>query len=175
MSTATYDEIYARAIANGESPLLADMLASRQAPGARGVDRNLWQDQMLTHGLGDKDPCAKDILAEARAAGIPTTGKIFVGALARPGMGGGDPLAWVSDIHDMRESARRQNKCLSGVTNYVPDGPGKEEKPVQLAEDLVQEMMQMVLAKDPSWATDPEGLREYVIKEYGTPDYSPVD
>lgn len=147
---------------------MAGILSSRQAPGARGVDRHFWQGMMLNNGLDEHDPSMPEIRAEAKAAGIDTAGKLFMGCLARPGMGGGDPLAWVADISDARTSAKIQGKNLSGITTFTADVPEKEPETVRLAEDLIEEMMQAELRKNPEWAKDLEGLRHFVIEEHGS-------
>lgn len=151
---------------------------SRQTPGAKGdLDRHYWQDRMLSMGFSKNDPTMPVILAQAKAAGIETAGKIYVGGLARPGMGGADPMAWVADVSDLRTSAKLQRKNLAGSTtvkSFDPDDT-PDDKPVPLAPDLLEEMMRMELAKNPDWQKDMEGLREYVIATYATPDYSTVE
>ena len=150
---------------------MAEMLATRQVPGARGVDRHFWEGLILNNGFSNKktvDPCEPEIRAEAKAAGIETSGKIFMGCLARPGMGGGDPLAWVADISDARTSAKIQGKNLSGITTFRADVPEREPDSVRLAPDLIEEMMQRELKNNPEWAKDLEGLRHFVIEEYGS-------
>jgi hypothetical protein len=147
---------------------LAEMLATHQVPGARGVDRHFWQGFMLNNGFQKGDLCEPEIRAEAKAAGIETAGKIYMGCLARPGMGGGDPLAWVADISDARTSARIQGKNLQGITTFKADLPDKEPEAVRLAPDLIEEMMQRELRKNLEWARDLDGLRQFVIEEYGS-------
>lgn len=161
---------YERLRDKGESHLIAEMCASRQAPGAKGGDRAFWEGHLGNHGFSECDPSMPEILAEAKRAGIPTAGKIYVGGLA-DGRHGGDPLAWVSDTADIKYVAKKRGKAVKGVVNFR--GDTREEEPEEgprLAEDIVQELMRKEAAANPAWLEDLDGLREYVIDRYGRPE-----
>lgn len=176
MTTETYPLVsndqdrqafYERLRDKGESHPIAEICALQQSPKPKGGDRAFWEGHLGNHGFDEKDPSMPEILAEAKRAGIPTAGKIYVGGLA-DGRGGADPLAWVSDTSDVKYVAKKRRKAVKGVINFRGDTREEEpEKGPRLAEDLVQEAMRREAALDPAWLEDLEGLREYVIDRYG--------
>lgn len=104
----------------------------------------------------DKDPgygdplLRKQRLAAAEAAGVSTTGKVFVGGICRQGMAD-DPLAWVSESSAKSEITKRCHEegwGCKGSINIAPrdlDGPNPlDEKPF-LADDLVAEAADAVV------------------------------
>ena len=159
---------YDTLVANGVAPRLADMLASRKAPGTRGTDSVFLQGQQHDPfaGLSAWETAVR--AEQARAAGIVTTGKVFKSGLADK-RGAGDPLAWVSSMDDVKKAAAIKGKVLQGAVNYTP--PELPPKPdIKLAEDLVRKYARQEIAKDPTKKWNKRELREKVIAERGARD-----
>lgn len=145
----TYQEIYQQAIANGCSPVMADMLASRCPPGTLNTDRAFlegWghQDQFEgdTSGYGDF------VRQQAAKAGVETTGRRYLSTLARfPG----DPRAWVADRSDVKRICEEDGLgCPEAGTRVAScDAPGLDDKPYEVAEDIVVEKLANECAVDP--------------------------
>jgi hypothetical protein len=109
----TYDEIYADSIANGCSPLLADLLASRQAPGSKGTEKAFMQDR---NNNGDLDkmpaPMREELLNAAHSAGVSVSGKW-----------------WVSGRDDVLRICKERNLNCEGNVNYkAVDGLTRKQK-----------------------------------------------
>lgn len=143
---------------------LAEMLASKTAPGTRGTDRTFMEDR---HDPipGAPDWLVKDMLKQAHAAGVVTTGKTYKGFLA-DWRGHRDPEAWVTGVDDVKRVARNRNKHLTGAIEHtavemppVPD--------IRLAEDIVQRKMRQYAKTEPKLARKPRELREMVIEKHG--------
>jgi len=127
-SSAEVREHYRRMIAEGMSERWAEMCALQQPPGTRGTDRafmegryaNEWmknQPKYLTHRM----------LKDAKAAGITTSGKFFMGGIADK-RGHCDPEAWVDSTADILRVAKKRDLEVHGIVDYVPPqkGPPKE-------------------------------------------------
>lgn len=121
-------EHYVRMVESGVGERFAEMAALQQPPGTRGTDRAFmegrlhgnWMDTMPKH-------IANKMLSEARAAGISTTGKFYMGGLA-DGRGHRDPAAWVDSAADVLKVAKQRDLEVHGIVDYVPPqkGPPKE-------------------------------------------------
>lgn len=148
---------------NGQEHTFATVAVSRCAPTTRGLDRSFVQGRNgYDDGLNDSRIREK-YYAAARKAGISTSGKFYVHGLADYQC---DPKAWVSDLGEVKAKCVAANKSCEGAVNYqAPEG--KPQRGVRLAEHIVQEKMQIALAKDPGKATDLRGLREEVIERHG--------
>lgn len=157
-------ELESRRISFGE------MCQNGTPPASMGTDRAFLQGRQDNHGLGDLPKWMQDsVLAKAKAAGIDISGKVYSPGFSRRGKGGGsDPMAWVSDTHDMLSRAKKLNLNISGVVNYQ----GEEMPPppdVPLSEKLIKANMQEYIAKEPEKARDLRELREEVIHKHGAP------
>ena len=73
MTTA---EIYSQAIQNGCTPRLADLLASRKPPGLKGSERAFLEGTGTAPITGVSDWMATEMIAEAKLAGIVTSGRV---------------------------------------------------------------------------------------------------
>lgn len=119
---------YIRMIEDGVSERFAEMAALQQPPGTRGTDRAFmegryhgnWMDSMPKH-------VASQMLKDAQAAGISTTGKFYMGGIA-DSRGHRDPAAWVDSAADVLKVAKQRDLEVHGIVEYVPPqkGPPKE-------------------------------------------------
>jgi hypothetical protein len=144
---------YQAMLAAGESPVLAEMLASRTFPGIR-TGSALMRGVATDDGLGDTDT-GDMIRAAADRNGVSRAGKRWIGGL---GKSWDDPACWVSDEHDVRAVARERGYAVSGAVNVaglseVPDPP-----PPVVAQDIVDDEIGRRTAIDP-------GLKERDIRE----------
>lgn len=112
---------YIRCRQDGCNARLADMLASGQPP-MSSTDREFLEghccgnqfDYPGGHQVGDV------LKAQANAAGVNVTGKVYVGGLAAfPG----DPQAWVSDRHDVKRVLTERGWGSEGAVNQAPRTP----------------------------------------------------
>lgn len=118
----SYDSIYGEAIRNGCTPAMADMFASRKAPGIKTADT-------YRNGTGlekqfDNCPELGDaIVAEVRKRNpnFNPKGKMLVGSLIDPAVGIGDERAWVSasdPLGDIAAQCKAQGRSVSGEVNF---------------------------------------------------------
>lgn len=141
--------VYERLRSEGNNPGFAAMLALKTPPGSRS-DREFLagrghNQQFETMGRASRN----HILAQAKKAGININGKVFMSRLGKPS----DPLAWVSDRHDLLKAAQVKRLGLSGSVNYTPPIVDEEyQTPIPLAPDLMQEMVSNRLATNPKLA-----------------------
>jgi hypothetical protein len=140
--------LYKRALKNGASPAFAEMAACQMPPGTKGSDRAFMQGRMDGSWMNSMPkPLADRMVRQARAAGINTTGKFYMGGLAdkRRHM---DPEAWVDSVDDVRRVARKRNLEVRGIVDYTP--PEQEpKKSVDIAPDILEENVRKELKKDP--------------------------
>lgn len=138
---------YEAMVADGQEPGFAAMLACNKPPGARGTDRALMEGGQEQQFSRMAPVNVKRLLELARKAGIDTTGKRYMGGLGRPN----DPLAWISDSHDVLKACQKKNfNCQGAVSHKAVDMP--PPPPVPLAEDLIQEEIRNRCQADPSLA-----------------------
>lgn len=157
----TYEELYTKAIENGCTPRLADMLASRSFPGTRGTDRSFMQNRKLDGSQFEGIPLVGEHhLAKARAAGVSTTGKYYSGPLARfPG----DPTAWVDSLHDVKKICESRGwECDGAIKVDSPKYAGEEPGPYRVADDIVDSHVSDVLAERPELIPKALEVREEV-------------
>ena len=146
----TADQIYAEAKANGCNDRLADMLASRQAPGAM-TDREFFEGRgtLADQFAGAEGQLAK-VVAAARAQGYePKPNDVYVPTLANSI---GDPLAFVPPTggrnHVRRVCEQRQTSCEGAVTVQAP--MYREPTPDKpLSDKLIREKSAILRKKHP--------------------------
>lgn len=156
---------YRELLANGCTPQLANMLAFRQSPAERGTDRSFWEGRLVSEYDNSN---GKMMLDMAKKAGINTTGKIYVGGLARTGLGVRDPQAWVSDTGDIKRIAKQRNLDVDGVVTHRAVGEPVETPNVKLAPDIVKRFVKEKAAADPDFARKPKREQaEIVIDKHG--------
>lgn len=132
---------YERMRRKGESHTIAEMCAAQSAPKMKGSERALMEGALLDNNLKGKLPAQRaSVIANARKAGINPTGKIWLGELAREGMGSGrDPLAWVSGKDDVI-AACRANGVGSARFGVKPPQYVPEPKQIRLNPKIARRM-----------------------------------
>jgi len=121
LSDISYLLHYIQCREGGCGSKLADMLASRQPP-MSNTDREFLEghccgnqfDYPGGHEIGDA------LRQQAQAAGVNTTGKVYLGGLAAfPG----DPKAWISDRYDVKRVLIERGWGSQGAVNVAPRIP----------------------------------------------------
>lgn len=154
---------YERALPYGERWAL--MCATQTPPGTRGTDRALMEGKLNQQWL-DAMPKkqARTILSEAKAAGIDTTGKVYMGGLADR-RAHQDPMAWVDSTGDILKVARARNLTVEGAVTHkgIPMPPKRQV----LNERIVQEELPKYRKQNPG-KKDGE-LREMIVAKHAHP------
>lgn len=138
-------QFYELMVACGTAPVLAHMLASRQAPVMGQSDRSFCES--LHRSMSGMSPELRaGIVENARRAGINTDGKFHVSGLGSSS----DPAAWCSTIEDARRTlAARPHLNANGLVTQratmKPEGPPQRKL---LADDLAGEMIRKEIATD---------------------------
>lgn len=158
--------MYARLLSEGHGHKWAEMCALQSPPGVRGGDRSFmqgrynqqWLDDMPTHQ-------AQHLLAEARAAGISASGKVYMSGLADK-RGPRDPAAWVDSVADIKTVARQRNLTVQGIVEHkgTPQAPPKTKR---LSARLTREMMAHERRMHPGMKMKDGDLKEMVKEKYG--------
>jgi hypothetical protein len=119
---------YRRMIAEGMSERWAEMCALQQPPGTRGTDRAFMQGRYANEWMKHQPKALTErMLREAKAAGITTSGKFYMGGIADL-RAHRDPEAWVDSTADILRVAKKRDLEVHGIVEYVPPqkGPPKE-------------------------------------------------
>ena len=134
---AVYDSL----IEDGNSPNMAAMLASQQAPGVWNTEANFTkrENERMSSMGSDR---VEDIVKIARRAGINTQGKTYNGSLGKYD----DPAAWVSGKDDVRAAAIKKGMNIDGMVKV--DGYRGPKKKVRLADDIVDNLERKARSKD---------------------------
>lgn len=136
MSKGDYDEM----IKNGVNPKLADMLASRQPPGA-STDREFLHGYCNGNQFERNRPMGDYYASVAKQHKVDITGKVYMSGLAAfPG----DPKAWVASRADAAKVLDERGWGSDGaVSRPVRNKADKNRK--DIADDIVQENVQKQL------------------------------
>jgi hypothetical protein len=161
---------YELMVESGNHPVMAHMLACRQAPVMGQSDRSFCES--LHRRMSGRSEQERTAMVElARRAGINTDGKFYVGGLGTYS----DPTAWVSNIEDARRALElKPHLNAEGLVRkkatHIPDGPPPRKI---LADDLAAEMIHKEIAADPKLAekvrkkqVSASELREMVEDKY---------
>lgn len=127
------EDAYRAAIQAGSTPRFAEMVALRQAPGVRTdatAFTGMVQDQFGDNARGQA--ISRAYRARAEKAGVSTVGKRYFHTLADSP---GDPKAWVSSMHEVKQVERRRVERLQRQL----DQPAPEPTDYTPAESLVRE------------------------------------
>lgn len=173
---ANFDKsIYDTAIANGESPQFAELLASRRV--LTGLtDKQYFAKQYRSLGDDLGEDTAAEVAAEAKRHGYtPHTGDTYLPNIARFK---GDPNAFVSPADGrakIRKAVEMQGAhCTGGLAFEWPKpdtDPLAPESIAPLPDDIVREGVREIITENPDAAKEkPETLRRAAIKKY-----SPID
>ena len=133
--------VYDSLIAEGNSPNMAAMLASQQAPGVWNTEANFTKRENGRMSSRGSDR-VEDIVRIARRAGINTQGKTYNGSLGKYD----DPAAWVSGKDDVRAAAIKKGMNIDGMVKV--DGYRGPKKKVRLADDIVDNLERNARSKD---------------------------
>ncbi len=155
-----------------ESELAADaarfagMLQARQAPGTANTDRAFLEGQ---HSCGfDTEPdwFKEMVHSKAKAAGVNTVGKKYVGQLADE-RGIADPLAWVSGLDDVKAVVKERNL---NCPNLGIQGEPTPAVDIPLAEKHIESIDRDYAIQDPNWKKKKKQYRrEAIIDAHGAP------
>lgn len=127
-ASAAVQSHYIRMVEDGQTERFAAMCALQQPPGTRGTDRAFMQGRLAGQWLENIPKRQADrMIAQARSAGIDTTGKFYMGGIADR-RGHLDPEAWVDSTGDILRVAKKRDLEVHGIVDYVPPqkGPPKE-------------------------------------------------
>lgn len=140
---------YRRMVAAGQSPRFAEMAALQKPPGTRGTDRAFMEGRLNNEQFASmNNPLARRILREAKAAGISTSGKFYMGGLAdrRAHL---DPKAWVDSVSDIKRVAQERDLHVQGIVEYTPpEKPPAKSK--DIAPDILREQVRKEIQRNPS-------------------------
>lgn len=133
MDSTGLRSIYDQLVKNGNSPNMAAMLASQQAPGVWNTEATFNKRENERMGSLDGDH-VEEIVKIARRAGINTQGKTYNGQLGTYS----DPGAWVSGKDDVKATAIRKEMTIDGMVKV--DGYRGPKKKKRLADDIVDKL-----------------------------------
>jgi len=140
--------LYQNAIDNGATEAFADMVAHQIPPGTKGSDRAFMEGRLSGNWMdGMPKAAAQRMVRQARAAGINTTGKFYMGGLAdkRAHL---DPHAWVDSVADVKRVAKARDLEVRGIVDYTPpERPPK--KSVGIAPDILNKAVKAEMEKNP--------------------------
>ncbi len=156
---------YERMRQQGTPHTLAEMFALRSPPGTRFTEKAFLEGRKMDVN----DPVDRLVLEKARAAGINTQGKVYIGGLA-DGRGPADPGAWVSSADDVLAVAKRRQLRVEGALKYDP-GPVQEREPkYKIAPDIMRRLMRQYRKKPEYRKKSKRELRE-IIEAKHAPKY----
>ena len=142
---------YLAMIADGQTPMFAEMAALQSPPGTKASERAFLEGRQNGEWLNRLPPAqAKRMLAAARSAGVNPAGKYYFGGIADK-RGIYDPKAWISDASDVKRVAEERGLDVEGAVTHKASGRtfGKN-RDVPLAKDIVERETAKELLKDPS-------------------------
>lgn len=144
----------------------ATMCALQVPPGTKGTDRAFNEGRLCQQQFDDMPKImAQRMLREARAAGINTTGKQYMGGLADK-RAHRDPEAWVDSTADIVRVARKRNLTVEGIVSH--QGTPVPPKRAVLSERIIQEEMKHYRKLHPKMKNGE--MREMIIAKHGHPD-----
>jgi hypothetical protein len=163
--------LFTKLTKEGNPSGFASMLAIQQFPGTKNTDRTFQEGQRRK--MENMDPVNRaKILKIAKASGIQTGGKYYVGGLGRAS----DPNAWVATADDLIAVCKKTNSSVEGAVTFrgrqTETPPGRRRG---LAPDIAKELMQRKCQADPALAERVrrggkkavQALKEQVNAEHG--------
>jgi hypothetical protein len=136
------------------------MLVS-QSPPMSDTDREFLEGHVNGSQFAKTPHMGDFYQAEAQAAGVSTTGKVYKASLAEyPG----DPRAWIGSREDAKKLVEERGWNAEGAVTVRSPKEGAPP-PIDLAPDLVEDLAQDALAKDPSLAEKDPGELRHLVKE----------
>lgn len=148
-ASAAVQAHYREMVRDGQTERFAEMAALQQPPGTKGTDRALMEGRLNNAWLSDMPkPLADRMVREARAAGINTSGRFYMGGLAdkRAHL---DPAAWIDSAADIKRVAQARDLEVHGIVEYTPPEKPKP-KSVDIAPDILKENVRAEMRRNPS-------------------------
>lgn len=140
--------VYKTAMASGAGEKFAEMVALQSPPGTRGTDRAFMEGRYAGNWMDGMPPqLANRMVREARAAGINTSGRFYMGGLADK-RAHRDPEAWVDSIDDVKRVAKKRNLEVRGIVNYTPPEQAPPKR-VALNPEIIKENVKKELEANP--------------------------
>lgn len=138
---------YCESRQNGCSRKLATLLATRSFPGVR-TDSSFNSGRCNGNQFEHNPKVGDYYRRRAEAAGVSTTGKFYMAAIANEP---GDPQAWVSDRHDVLRVAKERGYRVTGNVEYEPPGFGQAppSPKIKIAPEIVKEAADLMMLADP--------------------------
>lgn len=172
-SAKLYQQLYDEAIANGCTPVLADMLASRKAPTAK-TDREFFRDRPKTLAEQFRNPrTLQHYINKARKHGYnPSPNDYYDSSLARFA---GDPEGFISPSGGRTQYKRTLQKRgwgaedPNGLVNVAPAQFTPDPPPdLPLSNELIDESVTEMLAANPDLQTKPRvELEQMAVEKHG--------
>lgn len=152
----TIQDAYEGMRRRGESHNLAEMLALQAVP--QIVTDNTFLTGHANGSQFEKRPEMGDFYRRrAEAGGQNVKGKVYLSGLAEyPG----DPRAWVSGRGDVQKVCEERGYGCDGAVTVKRDRSVEPPPPVDVADDIVDEHAQMIVAKEPERGRTPEKKAE---------------
>ena len=155
---------YKAALPHGEKWAL--MCALQCPPGTKGTDRAFNQGRYNQQQFDDMPRLmAERMLREAKAAGLSTAGKQYVGGLADK-RAHQDPEAWVDSTADIVRVAKKRNLTVEGIVSHK--GTPVPPKRAVLSERIIKDEMRHYRKQYPKKKAGE--LREMIIERHAHPD-----
>ena len=148
-----YQQLYDQCIANGCTPAMADMLASRQAP--VGKTNDTYRNNTRLEKQFDNCPEVGDELVWQTRRHDPNfnpKGKIHIGGLVRKEVGVGDPQAWVSasdPLGEIKQRCKEQGRTVSGDVNYTAPERDLIPEKYKVNDKIVERVARNIKASKP--------------------------
>ena len=155
---------YEQCLANGCTEKFAEMVTLGQAPVYKGSDRAFMEGRLTAGGdtmLPDQRAVAE---REAKAAGIATSGRFYMGGLADSRQYR-DPGAWVGSRDEVLTTAKRRKLQLEGQINYTPPVKAKR-KNKEISKRALRELTRQERKENP-------GLTQKAAEEQVKDKYIP--
>lgn len=157
---------YIRMVENGESPMIAELLALRKPPGSL-TDRELFKDVgTLEKQFAGDEVMLNHITRVAKSYGYtPNNNDFYNSALAEFT---GDPRAFIPATggrEHIRKECERQGKSCEGLVKVK--GRKQEVQNVPMADDLIERTAKEAVKADPALGTVPkQELRQEIVKRH---------
>lgn len=163
---STYEQIYQAAIANGESAMMADLLASRRAPASR-TDREFFAGRPKLDEQFKDERTLNEYVKRARKKGYnPNPNDVYLSQLARfPG----DPEAFVSGgRNQIKRVLEKRGWGCEGIVDVKPAQYTPEPKAAPLHPKIIEETACQMVRANPDLAKKSKAeLSEMVIDAHG--------
>jgi len=160
--------MYWALILDGASDNLARMLAL-QSPPMSNTDREFLEGHCNGNQFADTPEIGDYYKSIAEQAGVDVTGKVYIPSLA---LFPGDPKAWVSDRGDVVRVAEERGMTVTGAVEVKGRQPELFEPPVDVADDIVQEAVELRIQQKPELAEMDQGELFHQVKQEIKPHWA---